>query len=142
MSNALVYFARADLPLSVSCTLITNVISIGTLPMLLCKLIVSCFLFFSLPPCIPLLVSRSFLDTHIDAIPALLLPLDLWGQGFAQVSIPYGDVAGSMALVIVPTAMGIFLKQSSARYAAWGVKGGGPESCTTGTIVLVEPAGP
>lgn len=65
-------------------------------------------------------MSRSFLDTHIDAIPALLLPLDLWGQGFAQVSIPYGDVAGSMALVIVPTAMGIFLKQSSARYAAWG----------------------
>ena len=51
MSNALVYFARADLPLSVSCTLITNVISIGTLPLLLCELIVSCFLCFSLPPC-------------------------------------------------------------------------------------------
>ena len=80
MSNALVYFAQADLPLSVSCTLISNTLSIGTLPLL----------------------------------------LYLWGQGLTTLSIPYADVAASMALVIVPTLMGVLLKQASARYAAWG----------------------
>jgi BASS family bile acid:Na+ symporter len=59
------------------------------------------------------------------AIATLPLLLYAWTQSMEEVVVPYGSVVGSMCLAILPTALGLYVRHRSERWARVGERAGG-----------------